>query len=160
MTIDIVDYPDEVYEVLNSQQYYKVQYAQHRKNALLEELEEETQKAKQALIQKGTYVSELFAKTQAKLREKYETKIDLVKKELIAYLGNTMRPGHTHDFEAPYVLNYALSQYQRYKLVKKYYTEAYPNATERLNAFKNDVLAMTYIEEYYETLYTFFGTAV
>ncbi len=160
MTIDIVDYSDEFYEALTSQQYYRIQYAQNRKNVLLEELEEKIQKARQKLIKNGIFASALFEKRREKLQARYEAKVEMVKNELISYLGNTMRPSHMQDYQAPYVINFALSQFQRYELVKKYYLTAYSSVDERITAYKQDEFLMIYIQEYYEYLYQIISGAV
>ena len=160
MTIDVIDNYNEIYEFLTGWQLYKIQYAQHKKNTLLEEQEEETQKAREKLIQNGTFVSELFDMENAKLQQKYQAKIDLVQKEIAAYLINTMKPGFVHGFTVPYVVNFALSQYQRYLKVKEYYTKTYPDATERLNAYTKDAFVMEYIKEYYELLHVEFADQV
>lgn len=159
MTIDIVDYSAEVYEVLTSYQYYRIELAQHRKNTLLEELDKEIKKERQKLIEKGIFVSELFDKIKAKLQDKYDKKIEMVKKEISIYISKTMLPGYAYMEETPYVLNYALCMYQRYKSVKKYYLNAYTTAAERFAAFRQDVAAIEYLGDYYETLYSEFVEA-
>lgn len=157
MTIDVIDNYNEIYEFLTGWQLYKIQYAQHKKNTLLDELEAETQKARDKLIQNGTFVSELFDMERVKLQQKYQVKIELVQKEIAAYLTNTMKPGFVHGFTAPYVINFALSQYQRYLEVKGYYTKAYANPAERLSVYTRDAFAIEYIKEYYDLLHVEFA---
>ena len=97
---------------------------------------------------------------KARLQKYYQEKIDLTQKEIAAYLNNTMRPGMVHGFTAPYVINLALSQYQRYLEVKEYYTKTYPNPSERLEMYIVDAFAMEYIKDYYSLLHVEFAEQV
>ena len=94
---------------------------------------------------------------KAKLQEKYMQRIELLKNEVLSYIEGTMKPGFFYGFESPYPVNYALSQFQRYQYLEKYYRRTYPNGAERFEAFKADILAVRYIGDYYETLYALFA---
>ncbi len=156
MTIDIIEYTQEQLEALSEAQLARVKKAQLRKNRLQRALEKNLQKEKDDLVENGTFTSALYALTEEKLRNACEEEIEAVKAELIAYLAASKdtEGGGTED--VPYLVDYTLSYDERVDIVKEYYISAYSDGQERMNAFKEDEVAILYLGEYYAPLYDYF----
>lgn len=156
MTIDIISYTEEQYAELSAEQLLKVQEAQNRKERLEMRLEEDIQKAKEKLVKNGVFNSGIFNLLQAKLQEEYEREVDLIRDGLLFYLRYSMRPAEAGTEDAPYTVNYALSDLERYTIVKEYYETTYTDGKERFEAFKADKVAPSYLGELYAPLYDYF----
>ena len=61
MVIDIISYTDAQFAALSEEQILEVKSAQLKKNKLDLNLEENLLKAKQRLIENGTFLSDLFS---------------------------------------------------------------------------------------------------
>ncbi len=156
MVIDIISYTDEQYAALTSAQLTEIREAQSKKNYLERQLRDRLQKEKDKLIKNGVFNSELFNLTKATLEEDCEADVNLVREGLLFYLRYSMRPDGTETVEAPYIINYALSDEERLLIVKNYYETTYSDGKELFEAFLLDKVAPTYVGELYAPLYDHF----
>ena len=154
MTIDIMDMSDPRYKILTERQTFKIHEAQHEKNLLLQRLEENLQKEKQKLAVNGTLASQSFKQLKEKMQAECQQEIEIIKERITLYINSTMRPGYSEGKEAPYVLNYALSKFRRFEVVRDYYDQTYSDGAARLAAFEADKVVADYVgEDYYIVLY-------
>ena len=158
MEIDIISYTEEQYAALSDAQLLEIQEAQLKKDRLQTRLTKNLQKEKDGLIEKGMYDSGLYALIEAELTSAYEQEVEAVRQSLLFYLHYTAKPNG--DVSAPYVVNYALSDVERFSIVKEYYESTYTDTAERFSAFKKDLIAKSYLGEMYEPLYIYFRDTV
>lgn len=156
MTIDIISYTEEQYAGLAATQMQKIREAQLKKDRLQIRLDEELRKEKERLVANGTFHSGIFDRIAEKLQAEYDEEVEVIREGLNVYLETSMRPEGTEDQEAPYVVNYALSEYERYTIVKEYYETTYTNGTELFEVFKTDTVAPEYLGDLYAPLYDYF----
>lgn len=155
MTIDIISYTDEQYALLTLEQLKEVRSAQTKKDKLKIELDEALQTARNSLIRKGIYNSELYSLIKDKLNAEYTQQVELIRDGLQFYLKYSMQPdGSTWD--APYTINFALSYEARFNVVRDYYDTTYESASARYEAFQQDVFAPRYLGELYASLYAYY----
>ena len=165
MTIDIISYTEEQYAVLPEAHILEIQNAQLKKNRLIRKLEEDKQKAKEQLIENGTFLSELWAQRCARLEEVCAQEVEAIRGALLFYLRYTGQTGNNGE-ENPvpendfYELDYSLSVEERFFVVRDYYELKYPIAWDRYNAFKEDRIAKSYLGEVYRPLHDYFYTAM
>ena len=153
MVIDIISYTDAQFAALSEEQILEVKSAQLKKNKLDLNLEENLLKAKQRLIENGTFLSDLFSLQEKKLRDNHALEIERLREGLLFYLQFS---GMTESDGELYELDYSLSMHDRYERVKNAYISAYPDGQQRFEAFKADRQAVTYLGEYYSVLYELF----
>jgi hypothetical protein len=157
MVIDIITYTDEQFAVMSPEQIMEIKDAQFKKNKLTLALEEKLQKEKERLSENGILRSELWGLIQEKLYEQYDAEVENLREGLLFYLRfSSISGGGGSEEEAPYVVNYALSETERFNIVKTYYETHYTSATERFNAFEKDKIAPKYLGELYAALYDYF----
>lgn len=155
MTIDIISYTDAQFAALTEEQLLEVQSAQLKKNRLQAALEEDLQKQKYRLIDNGIFLSTIWRVIQWKLNRTYETEVENIRNGLLFYLRYSGKsPEEIGD--APYEVDYSLSDEERFAVVKTYYETAYANGEERFAAFKVDAVARRYLGELYAPLYDYF----
>ncbi len=173
MVIDIVAYTDEQFASMQSAKLQKICNAQLKKNALLRKLQEDILAAKQRLTDNGVFASTLLEAKEAELTEACQAKIQEVREALLFSLryagstggedsggsGDSSGTGDTSN-EAPYPVDYALSEEDRMIAVRSYYETAYSDPTERFNAFAADTFARNYLGEMYAPLYHYFEAQV
>jgi hypothetical protein len=156
MVIDIITYTDEQFAVMSPEQIMEIKEAQFKKNKLTLELEEKLQKEKERLSENGILRAELWGIIQNKLRERYRNEVEKLKEGLLFYLRFSSIPDGDSEDTAPYVVNYALSETERFNIVKTYYERTYTNGAARFNAFEQDKIAPKYLGELYAALYDYF----
>ncbi len=152
MTIDIITFADEQYDTLTDAQLQEVYEAQQKKDRLTWKLEEEKEEEKHRLVKNGTFVSNIWADYWARLTEEYEREVAYIREALLFYLRFSMKT----EGEAPYTVDYTLSEAERVVIVKAYYNGAYADAQERFTAFKADQVAIKYLGELYALTWDYF----
>ena len=153
MEIDIINYTAEQYAQLTDEQLLKVQEAQMKKNRLQGNLEKNLQKKKDALIKNRMFSSSIFSMMETTMREDCEEEIEMVRQSLLFYLHYSAK---AVIGEAPYMVNYALSDTERFEIVKTYYETTYTDGKLRFEAFSKDTIAKAYLGELYAPLYHYF----
>ena len=153
MEIDIITYTPEQFATLSGEQLLKVQEAQLEKNRLTGNLTKNLQKEKDNLIKNGMYTSGIFELMQAEMTAACDQKVEMVRQGLLFYLHYSVK---TDVGSAPYTVDYALSDTERFNIVKTYYETAYTDGKERFNAFVADPVAKSYLGELYAPLYHYF----
>lgn len=154
MNIDIITFTNEQYATLNEAQLKEVYEAQVKKDRLGWKRDEDMQKEKYRLVKNGTFASQIWSAYCAQRQAEYEREVEILRESLLFFLRYSVRGDG--DDEAPYVVDYALSETERAKIVKEYYEATYNNATERFNAFKEDLVAVRYLGEMYAPIWDYF----
>ena len=150
MKIDIISYTDTQYAALTEEQIQEIKAAQLEKNRLENALAEAKRKEKHRLIERGIFLSGIWDAYQAKLQAEYDQKIESLRDSLLFYLRFSTKPD---AYGTGYTVNYDLSLEERVAIVRQYYESAYTDAKERFEAFKEDKVAVVYLEELYAPLY-------
>lgn len=153
MEIDIITYTSAQFSALTDEQLLQVKEAQIKKNELLRALDERLQNEKEKLVENGMIHSGIWAKLEQKLREECENEVAWIRETLLFYLSYS---GAEEIMQAPYTVDFSLSDSERLNIVKTYYNETYSDPQERLTAYKKDEVAMKYLGEYYAWLYDYF----
>ncbi len=152
MTIDIINFADEQYDTLTETQIQEVYEAQEKKDRLTWKLEEEQRAEKHRLVKNGTFVSNIYDDYCAQLQMEYEREVAYIRETLLFYLRFSMKS----EGDAPYTVDYTLSESERVSIVKAYYESAYANVHERFAAFKADQVAKKYLGERYALTWDYF----
>ena len=153
MVIDIIAYTNEQFASMTGEQLLEVQAAQLKKNRLTSALEENLRQEKHRLIENGTYLSSMWPLIQEKLQKEYEQEVEIIRDALLFYLRFTLKPDTS---DAPYLVDYSLSEEERMYIVKDYYMEQYSDDKERFETFKADEIAVQYLGELYAPMYDYF----
>lgn len=156
MTIDIISYTDEQYAQLTDEQLLEIRESQLKKNNLIENMENTLQKEKERLVKNGIFTSHIWGMLQTKLAEKLEAEITTLREALLFYLRFSTRAKTEEEENAPYEVDYSLSDEERFAIVKGYYEETYADAEERYLAFKKDPVVSAYLGELYAPLHDHF----
>ena len=154
MKIDIISYSDTQYAALTEEQIQEVKEAQLEKNRLERALLEAKLKEKNRLIERGMFLSGIWKDYQDKLQAEYNQKIENLRDSLLFYLRFSTKP--KEDDNVGYTVNYDLSVEERLAIVRQYYESTYTNASQRFDAFKEDKIAVVYLEDLYAPLYDYF----
>lgn len=154
MVIDIISYTEAQFASLSEEQILQVKTAQMKKNKLDSALDKALLKEKQRLIENGTFLSDLYALQEQKLRENHALEVEQVRESLLFYLQFS---GKLESAGGLYDLDYSLTPRQRFDMVKSAYETAYPDGKERFEAFRADKYVPTYLGEYYSPLYEIFS---
>ncbi len=155
MVIDIIDYTNEQYALLTVEQLVEVRAAQDKKNRLQAKLNADLKAMEADLVQKGMFLSSVLATEAARLTQAYEAEVAALRESLLFYLRFYNDPQAAPDESAPYVLDYSLSDDERYYQVRDYYLETYEDAVERFEVFEKDMVAPRYLTQFYGTLYDY-----
>lgn len=136
--------------------------AQKKVNALKRKLDEDTEKLRFTLLERGTAESCLFSQGRNKLLAVYEERVDEILAELAFQIGLSTPPsggdtgggssGSGTEHSYPRDPDYSLDFSERYYAVFNYYM-AMENANVRFALFQADELAKVYLGEFYATLY-------
>ncbi len=156
MNIDIISYTDAQYAALTEEQIQEVKAAQMEKNSLERALAEAKRKEKHRLIERGIFLSGIWDAYQEKLQTEYEQKIENLRDSLLFYLRFSTKPD---SYGTGYSVDYNLSLEERFAIVKHYYESTYSDVNQRFDAFKQDKVAVVYLEELYSALYDYFLNA-
>ncbi len=156
MTIDIINYTDEQFGVLTAARLKAIENAQIKKNKLLSNLNEELLKERGRLIDRGIFLSNLWQKRETELTEACNEAVARVREELKFYLKYTSNGGSKEESDAPYDLDYSLSEIERLEMIKTYYEFTYSDPARRFSVFRQDDVAKVYLGERYGPLYHYF----
>ena len=152
MTIDVINYTDEQFAKLNSEQLMEVRKVQTAKNRLLRRLEEEKLAEKYRLIKAGIFRSQIWENLCNRLQDAYDAEVEMLREGLLFYLQYSGQ----HESGVGYTVDYSLSVVDRTVLVKEYYLRTYDDPNVRFETFKNDPIAPSYLCEAYSSLYQYF----
>ena len=152
MTIDIINYTEEQFAKLNSEQLLQVSKVHTSKNRLLRRLEEKKLSEKYRLVKAGIFRSGIWEKICERLQNEYDAEVEMLRDGLLFYLQYSGQ----QQGGAGYTVDYSLSVVDRTVLVKEYYIRTYDDVNERFEAFKNDQIAPSYLCEAYSSLYQWF----
>lgn len=153
MNIDIIDYTAAQFAALSAAQITEIKEAQEKKNKLTSALEESLREEKSRLSENGILRSAQWGLIEAQLRAEYATAVENLREGLLFYLRYS---ASEEDESAPYEVNYALTETERFKIVKEYYETTYADGTKRFKAFEADKIAPKYLGELYAPLYDYF----
>ena len=163
MTIYIIDLSDPQYADLNAVQMSMVRVAQVKKNNLLAELEEEKKALFFRLLERGTVRAYARIREETRLTDAANAEVDAVREDLLqqlAYEALSSEGNENGPYRYPDNPNYNLSYSQRFLLVRNYYMEVESDAAARLEAYRMDSLARTYLGDFYQTLYDLLASYV
>ena len=160
MTIDIISYTDAQYAALTEEQLLEVKSAQQKKNRLDLQLQEDLEREKYALVDKGIFLSNIYELYRAKRQAEHDAEVEAVREALLFYLRFATKPQSSQTQDSPYAVDYSLSMEERYFAVRDHYMETYEDGAERFAAFKADEVAVQYLGEWYSTLYDYLYTYV
>ena len=158
MEIDIISYTDKQYAALTEEQLLEVKSAQLQKNRLQSALAENIEKEKHRLVANGIIKSEIWELIKKKLQTEFEQEVERLRESLLFYLR--FSSGGVDLGEAPYAVDYSLSDEERFYVVRDYYLDAYTNGAERMSVFRTDKVAPQYLGELYAPLYDYFLSMV
>ncbi len=156
MVIDIISYTDQQFAALSEEQLLEVKEAQLKKNKLYLKLEKNLQKEKAKLSDNGILRSELWTLLHDELWAQYEAEVELIREGLLFYLRFSSKPSGEEEETVAYEVNYALTDTERFNIVKTYYETTYTDGAKRFEAFKADKVAPQYLGELYAPLYDYF----
>lgn len=160
MTIDIINYSDEQLAALSAEKLLEIREAQMKKNKLAAKLQEDLKKEKQKLIDKGAYPSDLYEKIKTDMTSKYDSEVESLRDGLVFFLHYVADDAPMVYPDAPYLVDYSLSEEERMFIVKEYYETTYADSKyERYAAFKADTFAKAYLGELYIPLHDYFYVA-
>ena len=152
MTIDVINYTEEQFAKLNSEQLLQVSKVQTSKNRLLRRLEEKKLSEKYRLVKAGIFRSGIWEKICERLQNEYDAEVEMLRDGLLFYLQYSGQ----QQGGVGYTVDYSLSVADRTVIVKEYYIRTYDDVNERFEAFKNDPIAPSYLCEAYSALYQWF----
>ena len=150
MTIDIISFTDDQFARLTDEQLVEVRNVQLKKNRLLRALEEDKKQVKYTMLKKGTYVGASYEKACEELQSVCDEEIENLRDGLLFYLRYAVRDDGQ---EAPYLVDYSLPYEDRISIVRTYYETTYPDAVDRVTAFRQDEVAISYLGELYGPIY-------
>ena len=153
MTIDIITYTEEQFARLNGEQLNEVRKAQVAKNRLFERLQKEKADEKYKLVKAGIFRSGIWDAICTELQAAYDAQVENLRDGLLFYLQYS---GQQQNTGVGYTVDYTLSIADRVILVKEYYVVTYDDPYERMEKFKLDGVAPSYLCEGYAPLYQWF----
>lgn len=163
MTIDIIDLSDPQYADLSPVQLAMVRAAQAKKDAALAQAKSEKQTLFYLLLGNDALRSSVRRREEARIDSTAETEIAVIREDLLYQLAYEALGTEGNEF-GPYRYpdnpNYNLSYSQRFLVVRDYYMHAVSDAAARLEAYRMDTLARTYLGEFYATLYDLLASYV
>lgn len=163
MTIDIVDLTDPAYQGLNATQLSSVREAQAKKNELTRKYRESVKSLFYHFVGNNTAHSSALDRELQALGERLTEEVDALREELLEEISREIIDPDGNEY-GPYSYpenpNYSLNYSQRFLVVRSYYMKAESNAYARLEAYKIDSLARTYLGDYYQTLYDLLASYV
>lgn len=156
--IDIITFTESQFSLLTRGQLQEVKTSQQKKNRLYKKLQEQLRREKHRLVKNGVYNSRIFEMISARLTEEYERDVELIKECLLFYLRYSMKPSSSDStvVDAPYTVDYSLSDEERLLVVKEYYESTYATWKERYYALVQDNVAKKYLGELYAPLHDHF----
>lgn len=155
MNIDIIDIDSETYENLSSLQLSLIVEAQTKKDNILAAADAKKQKQFHAFLKNNTARSSIVKDYNAKIDTEAERQIQAVREELIYVIAfeNRFQDGNEFGkYSYPDNPNMNLTPSERFLVVREYYMKI-SGAQKRFELFQQDEFAVTYLGEFYRTLY-------
>ncbi len=163
MTIDIIDLTDPKYADLNAVQLAMVRAAQAEKNKAVAHCEEEIKELFYYFLGRNTARASALSEETEQLRTERDEEVERIREDLLYRLA-TEALGNEGNEYGPYRYpenpNYGLSYSQRFLIVREYYMSMAGDAASRLEAYRLDTLARTYLGDFYATLYDLLASYV
>lgn len=156
MTIDIIDLNDPQFSDLNPVQMSMVRVAQQKKNNIEARVTSEIDSLLTLLLGNETVRGSMYDRERARIRADADDEIEGVREDLLYQLAYEAMGSEGNDagpYRYPENPNYNLSYSQRFLVVRQYYMDAVSEPYARLEAYRMDTLARTYLGDFYETLY-------
>lgn len=156
MTIDIVDLTSAEYANLSPIQLAMVRAAQTKKNKIVSKAEDDKRELKFFMMSNNTARSTALQYAIASIESQKQADIETVKSDLdyqLAYEALGSEGNENGPYRYPQNPNYNLGYSERFLVVRQYYMDVTSDASARLNAYRADTLARSYLGEYYQTLY-------
>ncbi len=163
MTIDIIDLTDPKYDKLSTVQLAMVRAAQAKKDAATQKCQETVEEIFYHFLGRNTARSTALARETQALYEALEEEVESLRADLEFQLEaeNLENSGNENGpYRYPENPNYSLSYSQRFLVVREYYMNVTSDPSARLEAYRLDTLARSYLGEYYATLYDLLATYV
>ena len=163
MTIDIIDLTDPQYADLSPVQLAMVRAAQAKKDSILAKAASECRELLYILLQNDNARSSVREQETARIEAQADADVTLVREDLLyqlAYEAIGSEGNENGPYRYPENPNYNLTYSQRFLVVRNYYMQATSDATARLEAYRMDTLARTYLGEFYQTLYDLLASYV
>lgn len=161
MLIDIIDLNDEEFQNLSSVQLSMVRAAQAKKDELVKKGTEKKEKLFRKLLTQGVARSTMRSDYDASVDADLEKEVAVLREDLLYQLAYEAAYSDGNEF-GPYRYpenpNYNLAAPQRFLAVRDYYMREIHDPRARLEAFTMDMLAKSYLGEYYQTLYDLFAS--
>ena len=163
MTIDIIDLGDPQYSDLSPVQMAMVRAAQAKKNTVTARAASEKRELFFLLLGNDNLRSSVRAREEKTIDAQAEAEIEIIREDLLyqlAYEALGSEGNEAGPYRYPENPNYNLSYSQRFLVVRNYYMEVTSDAAARLEAYRIDTLARSYLGEFYETLYDLLASYV
>ena len=151
MEIDVITFTDEQFASLTPEQIVEVKEVQLKKNKLVRALAKAKSKAKYDLVKRGIFLGSSYEKVCKQLQAACDEEVENLREGLLFYLRFSARD--EAEEEAPYNVDYSLEYRDRISIVREYYETQYTDPVERIKAFKEDKVALSYLGEFYGSLY-------
>lgn len=167
MTFDIIDFTEAELVALSTVQMRLLRTAQKNKNELEEQLSRDKQTFFNILVADGMLNSNLYEAKCEELDGEYERQLAILKDDLVYNMslnvptadddeaggsGSGSGSGSGGDPAVGYIVDYSLSYLDRYQIVRNYYMSI-SDPAERLAVYAADTIAVSYLGQYYNTLY-------
>lgn len=156
MTIDIVDLTSADYSDLSPIQLAMVRAAQVKKNEIVAKAEEKKKEYKYFMIANNAARSTALHDRLNAIEAQKQSDITALKNDLdyqLAYEALGSSGNENGPYRYPQNPNYNLTYSERFLIVRNYYMEATSDPNARLQAYRGDTLARSYLGEFYQTLY-------
>ncbi len=163
MTIDIIDLSDPQYQDLSPVQLAMVRAAQAKKDSILAKAASEKKELLYILLQNDNARSSVRAQEEDRIAKQAETDVAVVREDLLyqlAYEALGTEGNENGPYRYPENPNYNLTYSQRFLVVRNYYMQVTQDSATRLEAYRADSLARSYLGEFYQTLYDLLASYV
>ena len=151
MKIDVIDYTKAQLDALKQRDLLLIKAAQLKKNALDRSFAEKKRKEKERLLDNGVFLSGLYEEFCQSAQAEYDDELEYLKESLVYDL--LYKRKNEKEYQAPYTIDFTLSEEERFKIVMDYYMYTYSDAEVRFEVFCKDTVAKLYVGDYYKALY-------
>lgn len=158
MTFDIISVSDSELMDYTPVQMQLLRTAQKSKNKLRYNLEKEMDMFKRLLLSNDIHSSTLLDSKRAELEEDFNYEVEIIVEQLKYALElNSPYIGDDELENVGYIVDYSLSYFERYNIVKNYYLSI-GDPSQRMALYAADGVAKKYLSSYYYTLYDTLST--
>jgi len=155
VTFDIIEVTDEDLKKYSVVQMQLLRNAQKQKNKMLHTLENEKELFFKLYLTNDMGGSSLYENKRAALDAEYNYQLDIIVEQLLYSIQlNSPYPddGSGDPENVGYIVDYSLSYFERYNIVRAYYMSI-EDPAERMEIYKADVVAQKYLGSYYAILF-------